>query len=46
MKEHRDVVFGRLERNEDEIKEVRSMVSQSELRLQAIQLRLGGGEGQ
>ena len=46
MKEHRDVVFGRLERNEGEIKEVRNMVSQSELRLQAIQLRLGGGEGQ
>jgi hypothetical protein len=46
MKEHRDVVFGRLERNEGEIKEIRNMVSQSELRLQAIQLRLGGGEGQ
>jgi hypothetical protein len=46
LKEHRDVVFGRLERNEGEIKEVRNMVSQSELRLQAIQLRLSGREGQ
>jgi hypothetical protein len=41
MKEHRDVVFGRLERNEGEIKDVRNMVTQSDLRLQAIQLQLG-----
>jgi hypothetical protein len=41
MKEHRDVVFMRLERNENEIKEVRNMVSLSDLRLQSIQLQLG-----
>lgn len=46
MKEHRDVVFTRLGRNEDEIKDVRNMVSQSDLRLQAIQLQLSEGKGQ
>ena len=46
MREHRDVVFRRLERNESEIKDVRTMVTQSDLRFQAIQLRLGKGEGE
>jgi hypothetical protein len=46
MREHRDVVFRRLERNENEIKDVRNMVSQSDARLQAIQLQLSEGKGQ
>ncbi len=46
MREHRDVVFRRLEHNESEIKDVRKMVSQSDLRLQAIQLQLSEGKGQ
>jgi len=46
MREHRDVVFRRLEHNESEIKDVRNMVSQSDLRLQAIQLQLSEGKGQ
>ncbi len=46
MREHRDVVFTRFERNENEIKEVRNMVSQSDLRLQAIQQQLSEGKGQ
>ncbi len=46
MREHRDVVFMRFERNENEIKEVRNMVSQSDLRLQAIQLQLSEVKGQ
>ena len=46
MREHRDVVFGRLDRNESEIKEVKDTVTKSNLQLQAIQLQLGGGKGQ
>ena len=46
MREHREVVFRRLDRNEGEIQDVKDMVSQSNFQLQAIQLRLGGGEGQ
>jgi hypothetical protein len=46
MREHRDVVFTRFERNENEIKEVRNMVAQSDLRLQGIQKQLGEGKGQ
>ncbi len=46
MREHRDVVFRRLERNESEIKDVRNMVSQSDARLQALQLQLSEGKGQ
>jgi hypothetical protein len=46
MREHRDVVFRRLEHNESEIKDVRNMVSQSDARLQAIQLQLSEGKGQ
>jgi len=46
MREHRDVVFRRLERNESEIKDVRSMVSRSDVRLQAIQQQLSEVKGQ
>jgi len=46
MREHRDVVFRRLERNENEIKDVRDMVYQSDARLQAIQLKLSEGKEQ
>ena len=46
MREHRDVVFRRLEHNESEIKDVRNMVSQSDARLQALQLQLSEGKGQ
>ena len=46
MREHRDVVFGRLARNESEIKEVKDTVTKSNLQLQAIQLKLDGGKGQ
>jgi hypothetical protein len=46
MREHRVVVFRRLEHNESEIKDVRKMVSQSDLRLQAIQLQLSEVKGQ
>lgn len=46
MREHRDVVFGRLDRNENEIREVKDTVTKSNLQLQAIQLQLGGGKGQ
>ena len=46
MREHRDVVFRRLEHNESEIKDVRSMVSRSDVRLQAIQLQLSEVKGQ
>lgn len=46
MRDHRDVVFRRLEHNESEIKDVRNMVSQSDLRLQAIQLQLSEVKGQ
>ena len=46
MREHRDVVFGRLERNESEIKDVRSMVLRSDVRFQAIQQQLSEVKGQ
>ena len=46
MKEHREVVFKRLDSNDGEIKEVKDMVSQSNLQLQAIQLKLGEGKAQ
>ena len=46
MREHRDVVFGRLDRNENEIRDVKDTVTKSNLQLQAIQLQLGGGKGQ
>jgi len=45
MREHREVVFRRLDRNEGEIKDVKDMVSQSNIQLQAIKLRLGEGDG-
>jgi hypothetical protein len=45
MREHREVVFRRLDRNEGEIKDVKDMVSQTNHKLQAIQLRLCEGEG-
>jgi hypothetical protein len=44
MREHREVVFRRLDRNEGEIRDVKDMVSRSNFQLQAIQLRLGEGE--
>lgn len=40
MKEHRLVVFGRLDRNEDEIKEVKGLVTQAGVHLQAIEGKL------
>lgn len=46
MREHREVVFRRLDRNEGEIQDVKNMVSQSKIQIEAIQQRLSGGEGQ
>ena len=41
MKDHRLVVFQRLDRNESEIGEVRTLVEKASVRVEAIQSRLG-----
>lgn len=41
MKENREVVFNRLDRNEREIVEVKTLVSQSTIQLQAIEAKIG-----
>jgi hypothetical protein len=40
MKENREVVFNRLDRNEREIVEVKTLVSQSTIQLQAIEQKI------
>ena len=40
MKENREVVFSRLDRNEREIVEVKGLVAQSSIQLQVIEQRL------
>lgn len=40
MKEHREVVFKRLDRNDGEIKEIKDMVSKTGIQLHAIEIKL------
>jgi len=45
MKEHREAVFRRLDRNESEIRQVKATATQSTLQLQNIQAKLDEGCG-